>query len=124
VTSREAPSISVGIHTNRSLFCWRKSTSSLSYFGSWLAPICMVLAGCSMSICTTLASSSALKASDVEGIPGLSGITGNQKLSSLSSAVATTVVASSMLLCSQSSAHCVWSSIVMIPTSPGILSLR
>jgi hypothetical protein len=73
---------------------------SLSYFGSRLAPICTVLTGFSVLICMALASSSSLKAQNVEGIPGLSGATGNRRLSSLSSAMATGAVASSMLLCS------------------------
>jgi hypothetical protein len=123
-TSRETPGISVRLHTNRSLFPWRKTMSSLSYFGSRLAQIYTVLARISVSICMALASSSALQAPNVRGIPGLCAVMGNRRLSSLSSSMTTVAVASSMLLCSQFSARCIWASTVMILAGLGILSLR
>jgi hypothetical protein len=58
------------------------------------------------------------------GISRLSGTMGNWRLSSLGSAVVTVVVASSMLLCSQSSARCILASKVMIPAGPGVSRLR
>jgi hypothetical protein len=66
-------------------------------FGSRLALICIVLAGFLTSMCTTLASSSALKMPNISGIPELSGAVGNRRLSSLSSVTVTTIVASLML---------------------------
>jgi hypothetical protein len=95
--------------------------SSLSYLGSKLTSICMVLAGSPASICMALASSSVFKMLDIEGITRLSGVVGNWRLSSLSSVVE---VASSMLSCSLSSARYMLASTVMIPRGPGILSLR
>jgi hypothetical protein len=98
--------------------------TSLSYLGSKLAMICMVLARSPASICTALASSAALKAPNVGGMVGLSGTEDTQRLSSLSLVMATAVAASSMLSHSQSSARCVLASTVMSPVGPGILSLR
>jgi hypothetical protein len=72
--------------------------SSLSYSGSKLALIYMVLAGFPASIYTDMVSSSVLKMLDVRGISGLSGVMGNWRLGSLSSAAATAVAASSMLV--------------------------
>jgi hypothetical protein len=100
VTSRETPSISARLHANMSLLRRRKSTSSLSYLGSKLAPICTVLAGFLASICTTLASSSILKTLDIGGMAGLNGVVGIQRLSSLSSATVTAVTTNLMLSCS------------------------
>jgi hypothetical protein len=62
VTSLEMLGIFAGLHTNMSLLQWRKSTSSLSYLGSRVAPIFTVLARSPASICTALASSATLKA--------------------------------------------------------------
>jgi hypothetical protein len=98
--------------------------SSLSYLGSRLAPICMVLAGCSASMGMTLASLSALKMLDVGGIPRLSGAMGNQRLRSLNSVMVTVVVASLMLLYSQSIACRTLAFTVMTLAGSGILSLR
>jgi hypothetical protein len=98
--------------------------SSLSYLGSKLALICTVLGESPATICMALPSSSVLKMADMVGIAGLSGTIGNQRLRSLSSAVVTAVVASSMLSYSQSSARCILASTVMIPAGPDILSLR
>jgi hypothetical protein len=98
--------------------------SSLSYLGSKLAPVCIVLVGLSMSICTALVSSFVLKMLGVGGIPGLSGVVGKRKLSSLSSTVVTTVAASSRLLYSQLSACRALASTVMTPMGPRILILR
>jgi hypothetical protein len=78
--------------------------SSLSYLGSKLTPISMVLAGSLGQMCLALASSSVLKMLAIEGMAGLSSAMGTQRLSSLSSAMATAAAASSMLTCSQSSA--------------------
>jgi hypothetical protein len=97
VTSQETPDISTGLHANISLLHQRKSTSSLSYLGSKLAPIYMVLAGSPTSICTALASSAALKVPDIRGMAGLSSAEGTQKLSSLNSVVTTIEAAGSML---------------------------
>jgi hypothetical protein len=79
--------------------------SSLSYLGSSVAPICRVLAWSPASICMALASSVALKALAVRGMAGRSSVEGTRRLSSLSSAAATTTIASSMLSYSQSSAR-------------------
>jgi hypothetical protein len=98
--------------------------SSLPYLGSKLASICTVLVGSLASICTALASSSILKMPDIGGITGLSGVVLNQRLSSLSLVAMTAVAASSMLSYSQSSAHCVLASMMMIPVGLGILILR
>jgi hypothetical protein len=98
--------------------------SSLSYLGSKLALICTVLAGFPVLIYTALASSSTLKMLNVGGISEPSSAMGNRRLSSLNSAVVTAVAASSMLLCSQSSARYVLASTVMTLAGPGILSLR
>jgi hypothetical protein len=98
--------------------------SSLSYLGSKLALIYTVLARFPASICMALASSSVLKTLDVNRISRLSGAMGIQRLSYLSSAMVTMVVASSLLLCSQSSARCILACTVMIPVGPVILSLR
>jgi hypothetical protein len=54
------------------------------------------------SICTALATSTALKVSDVEGMAGLVEEGHALRHNSFSSAVVTAVAASSMLLCSQS----------------------
>jgi hypothetical protein len=107
-----------------SLLHCKKSTSSLSYLGSKLAPICTVLPGFLISICTALASSSALKTLDVGGITGLSGAVGNWRWSSLSSTAMNATVVISMLFYSQSSGRCVLTSTVMTPMGPCILSLR
>jgi hypothetical protein len=98
--------------------------SSLSYLGSKLAPICMVLAGFPTSICTALAFLSILKTPDIRGMARLSGVVGTRRLSSLSLAVATAVVANSMPSCSQSSAHYILASSMMALAGPSILSLR
>jgi hypothetical protein len=74
--------------------------SLLSYLGSKLAPIYMVLAGSLVSICAVLESSSPLKAPNARGITGLHDAVDNQRLSSLSLTVATAAVASSRLFCS------------------------
>jgi hypothetical protein len=124
MTSRETPSISTGLHTNRSWLHWRKSTSLLSYLRSKLDLIYTVLVGLSMSICTALVSSPMLKTLGVGGIPGLSGVTGKQRLRSLSSAIVIAVAASLMVLCSLSSACRALASIVMTLVVPGILCLR
>jgi hypothetical protein len=92
--------ISARLHTNISLLYQNKSASSLSYLGSKLAPVCMVLAGSSASICMALALSTALKAPDVRGMARLSSAEGTQRLSSLNSIVVTIEVANSMLSCS------------------------
>jgi hypothetical protein len=68
VTSRGTPDISTGLHTNMSLLCWGKLTSSPSYLGFRLFPIWTVLVGSSMSICIYLASSTALKVLDEVGM--------------------------------------------------------
>jgi hypothetical protein len=124
VTSWETPGISVGLHANISLLRGRKSTNSLSYLGSKLAPICAILVGSLSSIWTALASLTTLIVPGIEGIAELSVIEGTQRLSSLSSAVATAATASSMLSYSQSSAHRVLASMVINPVGPGIFSLR
>jgi hypothetical protein len=98
--------------------------SSLSYLGSKLALICVVLAVSLASICMALASSVALKSPNVRVMVVLSGAEGTRRLSSLNSATMTPVVASSMLSYSQSSARCVLASTVITPAGPGILSLR
>jgi hypothetical protein len=90
-TSRDTPIVSAGLHVNMSLLHWRKLTSSLSYLGSRLAPICKVLAGFSVLMGTAVASSSALKMLDVGSIPGLSDVVGNQRLCSLSSTAVTKI---------------------------------
>jgi hypothetical protein len=97
--------------------------SSLSYLGSRVAPIYTVLVGSMASICTALASSAALKASDVGGMARPSGTEGTHWLSTLNSVVVTMASASSMLSCSQSSARCALASMVKTPVGPGILSL-
>jgi hypothetical protein len=107
-----------------SLLHQKKSTNSLSYLGSKLAPICTVLAGSSISICTTLVSSAALKMPDVEGMAGLSDAVGTRRLISRNLATATAVDASLMMSYSQSSACCILASSVITPTRLGILSLR
>jgi hypothetical protein len=61
---------------------------------------------------------------DVEGITRPSGVVGNWRLSSLSSAAVTMVVANSMLSYSKSSACCVLAYTMMILVGLGILSLR
>jgi hypothetical protein len=71
VTSQEMPGISARLRVNISLLHQRKSRSSLSYLGSRLAPIYMVLAGSLSLICMALVSSAALKAPDVGGMAGL-----------------------------------------------------
>jgi hypothetical protein len=124
VTSRGTPGISTGLHANISLLHRRKLVSTLSYLGSRLAPICTILAGCSVQMCTTLASLSVLKTLDVEGMAGSSGVVGTQRLSSLSSALTTAIAASSMLSSLQSSARYVLASTVITPVGLGILSLR
>jgi Fe2+ transport system protein B len=98
--------------------------SLLSYLGSELTPICMVLARSPTLICTALASSVALKESDVGGMARLSGTEGTRGLSSLNSAMVTIVAASSMLSCSQSSAYYVLAFTMITPVGSGILSLR
>jgi hypothetical protein len=123
-TSWDTHDIYVGLHANGSLLHWRKSKSSLSYLGSRLAPIYMVLARISASMGTAFVSSSALKMPDVGGIPGLSGVVGNRRLSSLSTAMATAAAASSMLLCSKSSTCRAVAFMVMTPAGPRILSFR
>jgi hypothetical protein len=123
-TSQETADISAELHTNMSLLCWRKSTSSLSYLGFQLAWICTVLSGFLASICMPFAYSSTLKMLDVRGIVGLSGAIGNQTLSSRNLTVATAAAASSMLSCSYFNAHCALASMVMTPAGPCILSLR
>jgi hypothetical protein len=60
----------------------------------------------------------------IEGMAGLSSAMGTQRLSSLSSAMATAAAASSMLTCSQSSAHCILASTVITLAVLGILSMR
>jgi hypothetical protein len=123
-TSWETPDISVGLNANRSQLHWRKSTSSLSYLGSKLAPIHTVLVESSMPICTTLASLSVLKMPGVGGIQGLSGVAAKRRLSSLSSAMATAAAASSRPRCSQSSGCHALALIVMTLAGLGILCLR
>jgi hypothetical protein len=92
---------------------WGPSGPDLHDFG-WVTGV----------ICAALASSSALKASNVKGISELSGAMGNQRLSSLSSPTVTVAVANSMPFCSQSSSLYSLASTVMILASLGILSLR
>jgi uncharacterized membrane protein YjjB (DUF3815 family) len=96
--------------------------SLLSYLGSKLAPICTVLARSLVLIYTELASSSTLKAPNIKGITGLSGVMGNRRLISLSSTVATTVAASLMSFCSQSNARYSLASMVITPLGPGIFN--
>jgi hypothetical protein len=98
--------------------------SWLSYSGSKLAPICTVLVGLSMTIFTALVSSPILKMPGVWGIPGLSGVTGKWRLSSLRTAAVTVAVPNSSLLYSQYTACHALASTVMTPIGPRILSLR
>jgi hypothetical protein len=86
MTSRETPDISIRLHANMSLLCQRKSVNSLPYSGFKLALICMALA-----------SSTTLKLPDEEGMAGLVKTGGARRLSSISLATVTTVVANSML---------------------------
>jgi hypothetical protein len=65
----------------------------------------MVLARSSVSICTTLACSVVLMALDEDGMVGPIEVGGTQRHNSLSSTMVTVVAASSLLFCSQSSAH-------------------
>jgi hypothetical protein len=65
----------------------------------------MVLARSSTSICMTLASSAALKVLDEEGMTGPVKVGSTQQHDSLSSVVATAVVANSILFHSQSNTH-------------------
>jgi hypothetical protein len=58
--------------------------SSLSYLESKLAPICTILVGSPVQMCTVLASSSVLKMLDVEGMAKPSGAAGTRRMSSLS----------------------------------------
>jgi hypothetical protein len=74
----------------------RKSLRSPSYLGLKPVPIRMVLTKSSVSICTALASSAALKASDKEGMVELVEEGGVLRHKSVSSVVA---AASSMLFC-------------------------
>jgi hypothetical protein len=74
--------------------------SSLSYLGSKLALICMVLVGSSASICMDLASSATLKEPNIGGMAGLSGVDCTQRLSSLNLVAATVEAASLLLSCS------------------------
>jgi hypothetical protein len=77
----------------------------ISYLGFKSAPIWTVLAGSLDSICTALASLTALKALDEEGMAGPDDAVVVWRLSSLNSAPVTTVVASLMLSCSQFSTY-------------------
>jgi hypothetical protein len=98
--------------------------SPLSYPGSKLALIYMVLVGSPTSICTALASLGALKVLDVGGMAEGSGVEGTRRLSSLNLIAATTEVASSMLSYSHFSACYVLASTVITLMGLGILSLR
>jgi hypothetical protein len=100
-TSRETPDIFAKLHANMLSLRQRKSTRSLSYLGFKPSLIWTVLAGSSASICTALASTTALKASDEGGIAGLGDDEVAWRLSSLNSVVATVAAASSMLSYSQ-----------------------
>jgi hypothetical protein len=98
--------------------------SSLSYLGSRLAPIRMVLIWSSALICMALASLVALKTLDVGGMAGLSSAAGIQRLISLNSIATTAMTTNSMLSYSQSSAHYVPTSTVITLVGLGILILR
>jgi hypothetical protein len=100
VTSRETPDISTKLHVNMSMLHQRKSMSLLSYLGSKLAPIYMVLARSLALICTALVSLSVLKMLHIRGMARLSSVVGILILRSLSSITVTIAVASSMLSCS------------------------
>jgi hypothetical protein len=104
MTSWETPDISAELHAKRFLWHWRKSMSSPSYLGLKMAPIWMVWARSSASICTALASSATLKASDEEGMAGPVEEGSVLRHSSLSVVTATAVVDSSLLFFSQSNA--------------------
>jgi hypothetical protein len=97
-TSQETPNISDELQENMSLLRWRKLTCLPSYLGFSLAPIWMVLAGSWALNGTTLASSTALKAPDEDSMARPVEVGGTWRHISLSSAAATTAVASSMLV--------------------------
>jgi hypothetical protein len=83
MTSQETPNISAELHSNISLLHQRKSMCLLSYWGSKLNLICTILAGSPALICIALASSTALKVSDIGCMVGLSSAEGTRRMSSL-----------------------------------------
>jgi hypothetical protein len=115
-------------------FCWApckqvpvalEEVNELAFlFGVQAGPDLHRFARFSALMGTALVSSCVLKTLDIDGIPGLSSAMGNQRLSSLSSAMVTATAASSMLLYSQSSACRALASTVMTPIGPRNLSLR
>jgi hypothetical protein len=97
VTSRETSDIFASLHTKMSLLYQRMLMSLPSYLVLKPALIWMVLVRSSASICTTLASSSAL-VPDMESMARLVKESGALRHNTFSSVVVTMVVASLMLL--------------------------
>jgi hypothetical protein len=95
-----------------------------SYLRLKMASTWMVLTGSSASTRMALASLATLKVLDEEGMAGWAEGGGEFRNNSFGSMVVNTVVASSMLSCSQSTAHWALASTVMMSVGPVILSLR